>query len=147
MTTCPTTTKITSEDSRPCSWPWSKKAQSEASGSTLCTMMTSSNGNIYSVTGPLWGKFTNHRWIPLTNASDKERWDVITIIMTSLWWHIWWDATFMIKTLQSVETKKVLNNFQKDSNNCQCESIHIGSRCQSIHWPATRGNKAFKLAG
>ena len=30
-------------------------------------MMTSSNGNIFRVTGPLWGEFTGHRWIPLTS--------------------------------------------------------------------------------
>ena len=30
------------------------------------SMMTSSNGNIIRVTGPLWGKFTGDRWIPLT---------------------------------------------------------------------------------
>ena len=35
-------------------------------------MMTSSNGNILRVTGPLCGKFTGHRWIPLT--SDAELW-------------------------------------------------------------------------
>ena len=28
--------------------------------------MTSSNGNIFRVTGPLCGEFTGHRWIPLT---------------------------------------------------------------------------------
>ena len=33
-------------------------------------MMTSSNGNIFRVTGPLCGEFTGHRWIPLTKASD-----------------------------------------------------------------------------
>ena len=27
-------------------------------------MMTSSNGNIFRVTGPLCGEFTSHRWIP-----------------------------------------------------------------------------------
>ena len=27
-------------------------------------MKTSSNGNIFCVTWPLWGKFTGHRWIP-----------------------------------------------------------------------------------
>ena len=32
-------------------------------------MMSSSNGNIFCVTGPLWGEFTSHRWIPLTKAS------------------------------------------------------------------------------
>ena len=28
----------------------------------------SSNGNIFRVTGPLWGEFTGHQWIPLTNG-------------------------------------------------------------------------------
>ena len=37
-------------------------------------MMTSLNGNIFRVAGPLWGEFTGHRWIPLTKASDAELW-------------------------------------------------------------------------
>ena len=37
-------------------------------------MMTSSNGNIFRVTGPLCGEFTGHRWIPLTKASDAKLW-------------------------------------------------------------------------
>ena len=37
-------------------------------------MMTSSNGNIFRITGPLCGEFTGHRWIPLTKASDAELW-------------------------------------------------------------------------
>ena len=46
---------------------------------TRCVfMMTSSNGNIFRVAGPLWGEFTCHRWIPLTRASDAE-----------LWWFLW----------------------------------------------------------
>ena len=36
----------------------------------LICMMTSSNGNIFHVTGPLCGEFTGHRWIPLTKASE-----------------------------------------------------------------------------
>ena len=36
--------------------------------------MTSSNGSIFRVTGPLWGEFTGHRWIPLTKASNAELW-------------------------------------------------------------------------
>ena len=40
-------------------WPW-------------CLMMTSSNGNIFRVTGPLCGEFTGHRWIPRTKANDVE---------------------------------------------------------------------------
>ena len=35
-------------------------------------MMTSSNGIIFRVTGPLCGEFTGPRWIPLTKASDAE---------------------------------------------------------------------------
>ena len=38
------------------------------------TMMTSSNGNIYCVTGPLWGESIGGRWIPLKKASDAEFW-------------------------------------------------------------------------
>ena len=34
--------------------------------------MTSSNENIFRVTGHLWGEFTGHRWIPLTKASDAD---------------------------------------------------------------------------
>ena len=37
-------------------------------------MMTSSNGNIFRLTGHLCGEFTGHRWIPRTKASDAELW-------------------------------------------------------------------------
>ena len=37
-------------------------------------MMTSSNGNIFRVTGHLCGEFTGDRWIPRTKASDAELW-------------------------------------------------------------------------
>ena len=65
-------------------------------------MMTSSNGHIFLVTGPLCEEFTDHRWIPLTKANNAELlcflwsaptaeqtmetpviWDVIVLIMTS----------------------------------------------------------------
>ena len=36
--------------------------------------MTSSNGSIFRVTGPLCGEFTGHRWFPLTMASDADLW-------------------------------------------------------------------------
>ena len=41
---------------------------------TRSHMMTSSNGNIFRITGPLCGEFTGHRWIPITKASDVELW-------------------------------------------------------------------------
>ena len=37
-------------------------------------MMTSSNGNIFRVTGPLCREFTGYRWIPRTKASEAELW-------------------------------------------------------------------------
>ena len=37
-------------------------------------MTTSSNGNIFRVTGLLCGEFTGHRWIPRTSASDTDLW-------------------------------------------------------------------------
>ena len=40
----------------------------------LQAMMTSSNGNIFRVTGHLCGKFTGPRWISRTKASDAELW-------------------------------------------------------------------------
>ena len=40
--------------------------------STLVAMMTSSNGNIFSVTGRLCGEFTGHRWILRTKASGAR---------------------------------------------------------------------------
>ena len=39
---------------------------------TTDNMMTSSNGNIFRVTGPFCGEFIGHRWIPRTKASDAE---------------------------------------------------------------------------
>ena len=40
-----------------------------------CIMMTSSNGNIFRVTGHLCGEFTSHRrWILRTKAIDVELW-------------------------------------------------------------------------
>ena len=43
-------------------------------------MMTSSNGNIFRVTGRLCGEFTGHRWIPRTKASDAELWCFMRLI-------------------------------------------------------------------
>ena len=53
--------------------------------------MTSSNGSIFHVTGPLWGEYTGHQWIPLSKASDAE-----------FWWFLW---TVLNQTAeQTIET-------------------------------------------
>ena len=36
------------------------------------SMITSSNGNIFRVTGPLCGEFISHQWIPLPKANNAE---------------------------------------------------------------------------
>ena len=41
------------------------------------TMVTSSNGNIFRITGHLCGEFTGPRWIPRTRASDLELWSFL----------------------------------------------------------------------
>ena len=40
----------------------------------LIFMKTSSNGNIFRITGHLCGEFTSYRWIPRTKASNAELW-------------------------------------------------------------------------
>ena len=80
-----------------------------ADGQIWICMMTSSNGNIFRVTGPLRGESTGDQWIPLTEASGAELWcflwsapeqtveqtietsmiwDAIALIMMSLYWTI-----------------------------------------------------------
>ena len=44
-----------------------KRAYSSPYAVGAC-MMTSSNGNFFRVTGPLWGESTGQRWIPLTKG-------------------------------------------------------------------------------
>ena len=41
---------------------------------SVVNMMTSSNGNIFRVTGPLSREFTGDRWIPRTKTSDVQLW-------------------------------------------------------------------------
>ena len=45
----------------------------------LIFMMTSSNGNIFLITGPLCREFTDHRWIPRTQTIDMELWCFLLI--------------------------------------------------------------------
>ena len=54
--------------------PWETLIKFDISDFQVDVLMTSSNGNIFRVTGPLCGEFTGHRWIPRTKASDTELW-------------------------------------------------------------------------
>ena len=65
---------------QPYDWPccqWSKRC------------ITSWNGNILRVTGPLWGESTGHWWIPLIKASGMELWCFLWFApdqTVSRWW-------------------------------------------------------------
>ena len=48
------------------------------------TMMTSSNGSIFRVTGHLCGEFTGHRWIPRTQRPATQSFDVIFFIFACI---------------------------------------------------------------
>ena len=54
-------------------FPW------EQYHSECTSYMMSSNGSFFHVTGPLYGKFTCHQWIPLTNGQ---------LMWTLMWVHI-----------------------------------------------------------
>ena len=65
-----------------CGWSYAMDEQSHRTEThvynylsmSYSCMMTSSNGSIFRVTGPLCGEFTGLRWIPRTKASDVELW-------------------------------------------------------------------------
>ena len=59
-------------------------------------MMTSSNKNIFRVTGPLWG-------IPLTKASEVELWYFLwsapeQTVKQAIEKHVIWDAIVLVMT-------------------------------------------------
>ena len=53
-------------------------------------MMTSSNENIFPVTGHLCGEFSGHQWIPRTKASGAEFWCFLWSAPESKQWRGWW---------------------------------------------------------
>ena len=66
-------------------------------------MMTSSNGNIFRVTGHLWGESTGSRWISLTKASDAELWYFLwsapeQTVKQTMETQVIWDAIALIMT-------------------------------------------------
>ena len=88
-------------------------------------MMTSSNGNIFRVTGPLYGEFTGHRWIPITQKPATHSLNVVFFLRLNKrlnkqsrgWWlgtpssPLWrhcndlrqWHESTMLVTLPSTE--------------------------------------------
>ena len=64
----------------------SVRCQAVTSTTADFLMMTSANGNIFRVTGPLCGEFTGHPWISITKASDAE---LLMFFMICAWLNGW----------------------------------------------------------
>ena len=60
--------------------------------SSLLIMMTSSNGNIFCVTGPLWGK--SARWLPV-DSPHKGQWrGALMLSLICAWTNAWANTRF-----------------------------------------------------
>ena len=57
-----------------------------ARGIKCFVIITSSNWNIFRVTGPLCGEFIGHRWIPRTKASVAELWYFLLVSAWLIGW-------------------------------------------------------------
>ena len=127
-------------------------------------MMTSSNGSIFRITGPLCGESSGHQWIPLTKASDAELlcflwsapeqtveqtietpviWDGITLIMTSLSdcgenWRPCYNGTAMYNGTHRTfwhQPKKLHNRSQHfDINNTCKNERNIVMQIKTLNW-------------
>ena len=82
-----------------CYWSWYEVHHITAAFSC---MMTSSNRNIFRVTGHLLGESTGDRWIPLTKASDAELWCLWSpsepVVEQAIKTPVIWDAMALITT-------------------------------------------------
>ena len=83
-------------------------------------MRTSSNRNIFRVTGPLCEEFTGHRWIPLTKASHAELW-CFFILRMNKWlskqsWD-WWFETLLRPLWRHNNEKFTFSTAQNIVNN------------------------------
>ena len=81
-------------------------------------MMTSSNGDNFCVTGPLWGESTCHWWIPLTMASEAELccflWFALPkqTVERTIGMPVIWDAIMLIMSLKWHCLNSLVSNFK-----------------------------------
>ena len=66
------------------------------SAKRITHMMTSSNGNIFRVTGPLFEEFTGHQWIPrqrpVTRSFDVSFYLRLNKRLSKQWWGRWFET-------------------------------------------------------
>ena len=107
-------------------------------------MMTSSNGNIFHVTGHLCGEFTSHRWIPCTKDSVVELLMFSLICALNKWLskQSWDCAYYEVIIIISVEgcgdLIKIRNVFETDFFILQwfrhSQSLILISKESEINW-------------
>ena len=88
------------------------------------SMMTSSNGSIFRVAGPLCGEFTGHRRTPLKKASDAE----LLCFLWSLWKSGWVnnrDAAWWFETPSCSLWRQCNVNVEQIMTSCHGIVFHI----------------------
>ena len=89
-------------------------------------MMTSSNGNIFRVTGHLRGEFTGYRWILRTKASGAELWCFLNKRLSKQSWS-WW-----FETPSRSLWRHCYVNRHRNSKRPQCVSVLISITIISV---------------
>ena len=102
-------------------------------------IMTSSNRNIFRITGHLWGEFNGPRWIPRTKASDAE-------LLCFLWstgdlrrYQAHHDVTLMYKCLVAIVRCAVCVCIIPDTSNCKTWASTVATRTWYIREAYDRG--------
>ena len=101
-------------------------------------IMTSSNGNFFSVTGHLCGKFTGQRWIPRTKPVTRS-FDVFFDLrlnkhLSKQWW-CWWFETPSYPLWRHCDVACVRRmEFQKRCAQIQLISVLHGIHCRYLSW-------------
>ena len=127
-------------------------------------MMTSSNGDIFRVTGHLWGEFTGHRWIPRTKASDAELWCLLWFALNKRlskqscdWWfetqsHPLWRHCNIMRRYQWFPSQRPVmwsvDVFPAASRNNLCIILHmqqVYDDCVSEQWTYNAHGVTIKL--
>ena len=87
-------------------------------------MKTSWNGNIFRVTGPLCGLFTDHRWIPRTKASDAE----FGCFLSSAWLNGW------VNNHETGDLRRHRPRFWRHCNVMLNTWLMMGQKITSMAW-------------
>ena len=109
---------------------------------TGSVMMTSSNGNIFRVTGHLCGEFTGHRWIPRTKASDAELWCFFYLRLNKRLSKQSWGWWFETPSRPLWRHSNVLHGFVWAIYTCSSELLHRHSSNRMISpWPMEQARR------